>query len=117
MTSVITPKLRPTFWTSTRWGTGGETWLCNDRIRRFWGLGRVDCIRMEVSTTRLGKESIGFWFCAKHRLVFWGQTQRCNGYIYWGFAGWLLKRFPITTEPTKLYVRLWLLTGRDAGGE
>ncbi len=117
MKSVLTPKLRLTYSTSTRWGNGGETWLCKNRIRRFWGLGRVDCIRAEVSTTRLGKESIGLWFREKHRLVFWGQTPRCNGYIYWAFGECLQEHFNLTTKPTKLYVRLWLLPGPDAEGE
>ncbi len=115
---VLTPKL----WTTFAWWCDERvySWLCRDQLSQLFELEEAEAIQVEISGKPL-KGGYVFWFRNKHRweFVHWGTTKakaRRDGdnIMYARAKQFLLKHFTITDKPTKLYVRVWLLTGKDA---
>ncbi len=123
-TTVLTPKLRcDVDW----WEDGdGREWLCHDELSDLFALEDAEVIQAEVSDAPL-RDGLVIWLQYREEVIFGGSGQT----MYWGvtaalvrrtWAGilcvaasdFLLNHFTITDKPTKLYVRVWLLTGKDA---
>ena len=125
MTTVKTPKLR----LRAREWIAGDTWqwVCDCDLRQLFRLGTSRTIQIEISSTRL-RGGYAFWFrwadiCLYPpcRRVCWGTTRKeClarRSDLYVSLTNLLRRGLRVGKKPTKLYVRLLLLTGRDAEGE
>ncbi len=121
-TTVLTPKLR----LDADWWQDGDDlcWLCDDELSKLFALEDAEAIQVEVSTSRRAGGYV-FWFGCEARQygmcrwVRWGTTEASvqfgGGNVFLDRVDdWLLDDFTITSTPTKLYVRIWLLTGKDA---
>ena len=117
-TTVTTPKLRKhNHYLDWRDSNGGM-WMCGWRLRHYYELEDAEAIQFEVSDAPL-RDGHAWWFAHEENWIACGdrsslKTEDC---LYFRPGNLLDDNFNITETPTKLYVRLLLLTGADAEGE
>lgn len=122
MKTVLTPKLRLR---AGDWEAGDTwRWVCDCDLRQLFRLGTSKTIQIEISSTRL-MGGYAFWFRWADICLYppswrvcWGTTRReClvhRADLYVSLTNLLRRCLKVRKTPTKLYVRLWLLTGEDA---